>query len=99
MTTVASRARSDPAYTRALLATADDALETADLFTAKAALRVFIEATVSYDQLSDETGLSVKSLIRMFTPSGNPRSESLVAVLRALQSMTGVRLSLHSRPE
>ncbi|MBL8146435.1 MAG: transcriptional regulator [Anaerolineae bacterium] len=94
--TVLQRAQSDAVYREALLAEAVGALLQGDLETGKAALRVFIKATVSYDELSEETGLSSKSLIRMFGPTGNPRSESLVAVLRALQSLTGVRLSLQS---
>lgn len=90
--TVQARALADPAFREALLTEAVNALLEGDLDAGKTALRTFIKATISYEDLAQATGLTPKSLIRMFGPTGNPRAENLVAVIQALQTLTGVRL-------
>jgi alkyl hydroperoxide reductase subunit AhpF len=53
--------------------------------TAKTILRDYINATVGFTELAEATHIPSKSLIRMLGPSGNPRAENLLEVVRLLQ--------------
>ena len=53
--------------------------------------RVF-EFPIPFEQLGAESGLSPKSLIRMFGPRGNPQARNLFAVLGHLQKHAGLTL-------
>ena len=84
-TTVKARAEKDPAFRAALYQEAVQALVDGDLATAKVLLRDYINATVGFTQLSQETALPAKSLLRMFGVSGNPRADNMLNVLRHLR--------------
>ena len=94
--TVQARVASDPAFKLALLTESLSALLEGDLDTGKAVLRDYINATVGFETLAKATGTSSKSLMRMFSPSGNPSASNLFAVLRHVQEKSGVTLHVHA---
>jgi len=94
--TVRERATRDPAFRAALFGEAVQAILAGDLHTAKAALRAYINATIGFEKLATATGTPVKSLMRMFGPSGNPTAANLFAVIAALQKKTGVHLEVRA---
>jgi DNA-binding phage protein len=67
-----------------------------DLATGKAVLRDYINATIGFEELGRATGTPEKSLIRMFSPRGNPQASNLFAVLSQLQKHG--RFHLEVRP-
>lgn len=94
--TIRARATRDPAFRAALFSEAVQALLAGDLDTAKAALRAYINATIGFEKLAAATGTPVKSLMRMFGPSGNPTAANLFSVIGALQKKTGVHLEVRA---
>lgn len=94
--TLRERAARDPAFRAALFGEAVQSLLAGDLDTAKAALRAYINATIGFDKLAAATGTPVKSLMRMFGPSGNPTAANLSAVIRVLQKKTRVHIEVRA---
>lgn len=94
--TVKARADRDVAFREALFTEGVDALLAGDMDTGKAILRDYINATIGFDKLAEETGTPAKSLMRMLGPRGNPNARNLFSVLHRLQSASGV--SLRVRP-
>lgn len=68
----------------------------ANLDTACAVLRDFINATTGFSALAKATGIPQKSLMRVFGPNGNPTAANLSAVIRVLQKKTGVQLEVRA---
>jgi DNA-binding phage protein len=93
---VQERVRRDPAFARALLGEAVQAMLAGDLDTGKALARDYINAAIGFEELGRRIGLSPKSLMRMFSAAGNPQARNLFAVLELLQSNAGVRLMVSS---
>lgn len=94
--TVKARAEHDEAFRDALLTEGIDALLAGDMDTGKTILRDYINATVGFDKLAEDTGTPPKSLMRMFGPRGNPNARNLFTVIQWLQHASGV--SLRVRP-
>lgn len=94
--TVKARAERDPVFRAALYQEAVQAVVDGDLPTAKALLRDYINATVGFARLGQEMGVPEKSLMRMFSPAGNPRAENLLAALARLAQ--GTRLAVTVAP-
>lgn len=92
--TIKARAARDPAYRAALLSEVVDLFLAGDVATAKTVLRDYINATIGFAALAEQTGVPAKSLMRMVSASGNPRADNLFSVLDVLQRATGVRLSV-----
>ena len=67
----------DPAFREALLTDAIGLLLSGDVQTGKAVLRDYINSTIGFTELSARTGSPSKSLMRMFSPSGNPTARAL----------------------
>ena len=88
--TVLARVREDAAFRDALLKEGIDALLAGDLEIGKSILRDYINATIGFERLSEETGTPSKSLMRMFGPAGNPNARNLFSVIRELQRASGV---------
>jgi len=84
----------DPLFGYEVLRGAVQALLNNDLATGRSVLRNYVNATIGFGKLSEVTGLSEKSLMRMLSASGNPVATNLVAVLWALQEFNGVRLEV-----
>ncbi len=96
--TVLTRAKQDRVFREGLLAAAIQELSQNNLTVARALLRHYINATVGFERLAAQTGKSPKSLMRMFSPSGNPTLSNLAQVLAVLQAETGTEISVDVRP-
>jgi hypothetical protein len=94
--TIQTRVRHDPAFREELFKEGIQCLLAGDLDTGKAILRDYINATVGFEELSNITEKSAKSLMRMFGPKGNPQARNLFEVLGHLQKKEGVKLEVHS---
>jgi DNA-binding phage protein len=94
--TVRERAVRDPQFRAALFGEAVQTLLAGDLDTAKAVLRAYINATIGFEKLAASTGASVKRLMRMFGPRGNPTAANLFEVIRMLQKKTRVQLEVRA---
>lgn len=92
--TVMERAERDPEFRQGLLLEAMNCLLEGDIAPAMIILRDYINATVGFRQLAEETHRSPKSLMRMFSPSGNPQARNLFEVIGRLQEHEGVRLEV-----
>jgi DNA-binding phage protein len=92
--TVKARAERDPAFRAALLGEAAELLLAGELETGKAVLRDYINATIGFERLAEETGTPSKSLMRMLGPKGNPRASNLLTMLAKLQRVTRVHLAV-----
>lgn len=92
--TVMARVERDPAFREALLAEAVDRFLAGEIETGKAVLRDYINATIGFERLASETGSTAKSLMRMLSPTGNPRARNLFAILRTVQDASGVQLAV-----
>jgi DNA-binding phage protein len=93
---IKTKIESDPAFRQALFQEAVQTLISGDVDTARAVLRDFINATIGFAVLAKSTGTPVKSLMRMFGPSGNPTAANLFSVIGALQKKTGVHLEVRA---
>lgn len=89
--TVKERAERDPEFRRALLQEAMQVLVDGDWETAATVLRDYVNATVGFEALGTLTGHPSKSLMRMLSAAGNPRSRNLLSVLGILLEREGVR--------
>ena len=84
----------DPAFLDTLLTEAVDQFLTGDFETGKAVLHDYINATIDFERLVEETGSSSKSLMRMLSPTGNPTASNLVSVLPTVQRAAGVHVAV-----
>lgn len=94
--TVKARAMRDVTFRKALLMEAVDALLAGDVDTGKSILRDYINATIGFERLGQETDMPPKSLLRMFGPSGNPKASNIFAVIQHLQAESGVKLRVRA---
>jgi len=74
---VQRRVASDAAFAENLLREGIDTLLAGDVETGKAILRDYIKATVGFEKLGEAIDTPAKSLIRMFSPRGNPQARNL----------------------
>ena len=89
---VQKRVAAEPAFGEALLRESIDTMLSGDVDAGKAILRDYIKATIGFERLGAETGTQPKSLIRMFSPRGNPQARNLFNVLSHLQKRAGLEL-------
>lgn len=94
--TVQADARRDPAFRRGLLSEALESLLAGEVALGKELLRDYINATVGFPKLADETKIHVKTLHQMFGPSGNPTASKLFDIIAKLQHAEGVHLEVRS---
>jgi DNA-binding phage protein len=97
--TVKARVQRDTAFRDALLTEGIDALLAGDVDTGKAIIRDYINATIGFETLAEQTGTPSKSLMRMFGPAGNPNASNLFSVISKLQLASGVSLRVRRRPQ
>lgn len=88
--TVVERANNDPAFKIALLEESVNEFLSGDLDVAKALLRDYVNASISFEELSKQTKISNKSLQRMLSVNGNPTTSNFCSVLQAIQKVEGV---------
>jgi len=94
--TVQARAKKDAGFRAALLTEGVEAFLAGDLDTGKAVLRDYINATIGFEDLAAATGVTSKSLMRMFGPAGNPQASNLFAVIGHLQRAEKVALEVRA---
>jgi DNA-binding phage protein len=74
-----------------------DSFLSGDVEVGKAMLRDYINATIGFEALSQQIGKPSKSLHRMLSPTGNPKTNNLFEILRFLQRNEGVELVVTAR--
>jgi DNA-binding phage protein len=92
--TIKARAGRDAEFRRELLSEGVETFLSGDIDTGKAILRDYINATVGFGPLGKALGLDPKSLMRMLGPSGNPKTDNFVEIIKYLQEREGVRLEV-----
>lgn len=95
--TILARVQTDPKFRDALFKEGIETLLAGDVATGKAIIRDYIKATIGFEALGVETGLSPKRLIRMFGSSGNPQAKNLFAVISHLQRFAGLTVHVTTR--
>jgi DNA-binding phage protein len=95
--TIRARAQREPKFRQALLREAVESYLTGDLETGKSLLRDYVNATIGFQALEEQTGIPVKSLMRMLGPKGSPSAANLSSILTVLQKTEGVHFELSLR--
>jgi DNA-binding phage protein len=95
--TIRARAQKDAKFRQALLREAVESYLHGDLETGKAVLRDYVNATLGFSALEEETDIPAKSLMRMLGPKGSPSAANLSSILTALQKTEGVHFELSLR--
>jgi DNA-binding phage protein len=95
--TIRARAQREPKFRQALLREAVESYLTGDLETGKSVLRDYVNATIGFQALEEQTDIPVKSLMRMLGPKGSPSAANLSSILTVLQKTEGVRFELSLR--
>ena len=84
-------------FRKGLLRDAVESLLAGEVALGKELLRDYINATVGFPKLAEETKLHVKTLHQMFGPKGNPTASNLFEIVAYLQRQEGVRLQVRTR--
>ena len=95
---VQRRVANDADFAATLLREGIDTMLTGDVDTGKAILRDYIKATVGFEKLGEATDTPAKSLIRMFSPRGNPQARNLFGVIGNLQRRAEIELHVTPQP-
>ena len=90
------RAQNNPEYRESLLKESVECFLLGDIDTGKKMLRHYINATIGFEELARMTDKSVKSLMRMLGPQGNPRASNLFDIISRLQKKEGLKLEIHT---
>jgi transcriptional regulator with XRE-family HTH domain len=91
------RAQTDPALRWELLRQAVETFLTGNLGSGKAILSNYIKATLGFEKLAQATKKPPKSLMRMFSPRGNPDAGDLFEILSYLQSKEGIHFDVRAQ--
>ena len=94
--TIQARVERDPAFREELLKEGVECLLSGDMDTGKAILRDYINATIGFERLGDLTKKSPKSLMRMFSPGGNPQARNMFEIIGHLQQREGVHFEVRA---
>ena len=94
--TVKARIERDSEFRDRLLREGVECLLSGDVDTGKAVLRDYINATIGFESLSEATNTPSKSLMRMFSQTGNPQAKNLFAVISHLQTQGGIHLEVRT---
>jgi DNA-binding phage protein len=95
--TIRARAQREPKFRQALLREAVESYLTGDFETGKSVLRDYVNATIGFQALEEQTDIPVKSLMRMLGPKGSPSAANLSSILTVLQKTEGVHFELSLR--
>lgn len=95
--TIQARARKDSKFRKALLLEAVQSYLNGDLETGKAVLRDYVNATLGFQALEEQTNIPVKSLMRMLGPKGSPSAANFANILTALQKTERMHFQLALR--
>ncbi len=94
--TIQARVEQDAAFREELLREGVECLLAGDVETGKAVLRDYINATIGFEELGDLTDKSPKSLMRMFSPKGNPQARNLFEIIGYLQKHEGIHFEIEA---
>jgi len=96
--TVQARIQNDPKFARALYAEALNALLEGETAEGLSMLRDLVHAKITFKALATETGFGEKTLHRMLSRRGNPRTQNLFTITRAIREDLGVtpRVTIHA---
>jgi hypothetical protein len=94
--TVQARASRDKKFREGILRESIECMLSGDIKTGKALLRDYINATLGFEKLSRLTHKDPKSLMRMFSITGNPTANNLFEVIHILQKREGVHYELQA---
>ena len=86
------KAKSNASFKKEMLELALNSFLAGDIDDAKALLRDYINAVISFTKLSEDTGIHVKSLQRMLGPTGNPTLNNFCEILQAIQAAEGISI-------
>jgi DNA-binding phage protein len=92
--TVFARVQKDREFRSALLVEAAQALIDGEPDITKSVLRDYINATIGFEQLSQEVRIPKKSIMRMLSQSGNPTTQNMTLILARLNEHEGLRLKV-----
>jgi DNA-binding phage protein len=95
--TIRARAQRDTKFRQALLREAVECILNGDLGTGKSVLRDYVNATIGFHDLEQQTQIPAKSLMRMLGPKGSPSAANLSCILSALKQSEGVHFELSLR--
>lgn len=93
--TIQKRALHDPEFREGILRESIECMLSGDLKTGKALLRDYVNAVISFKQLSKLTKMDTKSLMRMLSPGGNPTASNLFDIICVLEKKEKVKYGLH----
>jgi hypothetical protein len=94
--TIQKRALCDVEFRRGLLAESVECMLAGDINTGKSLLRDYINATIGFEKLAIIIHKPAKSLMRMFSPSGNPTANNLFSIIHTLQEKEGITFHIHA---
>lgn len=92
--TVKARLQKSERFRRALLREAVACMLAGDVDTGKSLLRKYINGTVGFVKLGEDLGRSPKTLMRMFSLTGNPQAKNLFEIVAHLQKLEGTVLQV-----
>ncbi|MDH5185282.1 MAG: transcriptional regulator [Gammaproteobacteria bacterium] len=95
--TINERAKSDPEFTSALLDEAISLFLNGEPDVARLVLRDLVNATIGFEQLSEQVELPSKSLHRMLSAKGNPTMDNLTKIISILSKTLKVEVKVHSK--
>jgi len=92
--TVLRRMEREPEFAEALFREGVQCLLNGEVDVGKEILRDYINGTIGFEKLGQATGTNPKSLMRMFSKTGNPQARNLFPVIAKLQEASGKRLEV-----
>ncbi|HEX9730990.1 MAG TPA: transcriptional regulator [Thermoanaerobaculia bacterium] len=92
--TIQDRAQRDSKFREELFKEGIQCLLSGDMETGKSILRDYINSTLGFQELSALTHTPAKSLMRMFSATGNPQARNLFEVISRLQEQEGIRFRI-----
>jgi DNA-binding phage protein len=92
--TIQTHVRQDETFRRGMLSDAIEGLLAGEVALGKELLRDYINGTVGFPKLAEDTQVHVKTLHQMFGPKGNPTAKNLFEVVAYLQKQEGIQFKL-----
>ena len=96
--TVQARAERDRAFRLGLFEEAIECFLNDEIETGKILLRDYVNATIGFENLARALDRNPKSLMRMLGAHGNPRADSLFAIVAHLKAREGVTFGWRRKP-
>ena len=92
--TVREQLQKSAEFHRALLKEAIGCMIAGEVETGKSVLRKYINGTIGFVKLGEALDRSPKTLMRMFSASGNPQAKNLFEIVAYLQKIEGTVLKV-----